>query len=70
MLAPSRRMNKGTSGKLHTMDNTVINQITWPHEVLYMCVGDPAVYEELTSTAFVNSYLMVMAEKSESTACC
>ena len=32
-LAPSRRKAKCTSGKLQPADNTVVNQITWPHEV-------------------------------------
>ena len=59
--------NKGTSDKLHTADNTVINRITWPHKVLYTCTGEPVVYEELTSIDFVNGSLMVVAGKSEST---
>ena len=59
---PAKKKSKGTSGKLRTEDTTVVNKITWPHNVLYT-----AVYEEMSSVAFVNSYLAVMAGEMEST---
>ena len=62
--APSSRNNISTTGNLCTVDNTVINQITWPHELLYTCAGEPAVYEKLTSIACVNACLTVMVGQS------
>ena len=34
--------------------------VTWPHEVIFTYQGKPAVYEELSSMAFVKGYLTVM----------
>ena len=52
-----RKWKKAVSGKLQTADNTVVNQITWPHELIYMSAGQPAVYEDLSPMMFVNGYL-------------
>ena len=60
---------KGNSGNLKTADTTVVHHITWPHEVTYTTSRQPAVYEELSSMAFVNGYLTVMAREPEQVTC-
>ena len=34
--------------------------ITWPHELVYMVDGKPAIYAELTFSLFINGYLSVL----------
>ena len=55
-----RRKHRSTSGKLRNADTTVINQILWPHELVYTSSGQPAMYEDLSCMAFVNGYLSLM----------
>ena len=52
--AQVRRKPKGVSGKLHMADTTVVLHVTWPPEVIYMSSGQPAIYDELDSMAFIN----------------
>ena len=59
----TKRKAKGMSGKLCTDGTTVVNQITLLHMVLYMCSGDPALYDELDSMAFVSQYITVVARE-------
>ena len=54
---------KGKLGKLRTADTTVVYHITWPHKVTYKRSGQTAVYEELSSMAFVSGYLTAMARE-------
>ena len=49
--APRKRGLK--SGNIHTVDTTVLCKITWPHEVVYTCTGQPAEYENMSVTLFV-----------------
>ena len=65
--APAQPMkkHKGTSGNLRTDDTTVVNQVIWPHELIYTPAGQPVLYKELISMAFVNGYLSVMALESQ-----
>ena len=56
---PQRRPIKPTTGKLCTADNTVITDITWPHEVIFTSDGKPAVYDELSAMVFVKGDLTV-----------
>ena len=60
-----RKKPKGTSDILRTADTKVVNLITWPHEMIYTHTGQEAVYEELSSMAFVNGYLCAMAMEME-----
>ena len=55
-----RKKHKGTSVKLQMADHTVIKQVTWPHELIYMPLGQPAIYEELSAMSFINGCLAVM----------
>ena len=55
----------GVSGKLKTADTTVVHQVTWPHDVIYTPSGQPAMYDQLNSMAFVDGYLTVMAKELE-----
>ena len=50
---------------LYTADTTIVNQITWPHEVSCMCLREPVVYKELDSMTFINGYITVMAREPE-----
>ena len=63
-LAPRKRDLK--SGKVQTADTTVLYKITWPHEVIYTCTGQPEEYDQLIITIFVCGFLMVMATEKES----
>ena len=63
VLAPTKRNVKGTLGKQCMADSTIVNQNTWPHEVLYTCSGEPAVYEN--NMAFVNGYITGMVKEPE-----
>ena len=38
----------------------VVKWITWPHEVQYTAAGKPATYEDLSVSAFVRGYLIIM----------
>ena len=37
----------------------MVNDVTWPHEVIFTSEGKPAIYE-LSSMSFVQGYLTVM----------
>ena len=56
-----RRRTKLTSGKLRTMDTTAVKEVLWPHELVFTPDGQPAIYESLSSMAFVNGYFSTMA---------
>ena len=47
------------SGKVHTADTTVLERITWPHEVVYTSAGRPVVNENMRIS--LSGYLIVMA---------
>ena len=40
--------------------STVLNNITWPHEVVYSLAGKPASYQDMSVPQFVYEYLLVM----------
>ena len=40
------------------------NRLHWPHEGVYTADGKPAVYGDLTLTAFVRGYLMVLGTEN------
>ena len=42
---------------------TVLNKITWPHEVVYTSDGKPASYPDISVLQFVYGYLIVMESK-------
>ena len=63
--AQPREKHKGTSGKLRMADTTDVNQIPWPHQLIYTPSGQPAVYEDLSSMVCVNGYLSVMPLESQ-----
>ena len=63
--AQVRRKPKEVSGKLHMTDTTVVLQVTWPHEVIYIPSGQLAIYYQKDSMAFVNGYLAVIARELE-----
>ena len=42
-----------------------LKQITWPHELIYILVGLPVVYKDLSPMLFVNGYLEVLAMLNE-----
>ena len=62
--AQCRKKSKGTWGKLTAADTTVVNQITWPHARIHTPSVKRDVYTELSSMAFVNGYLSVMATET------
>ena len=37
----------------------VLHKITWPHELVYMAAGQPAMYDELSIALFISGYLSV-----------
>ena len=39
---------------------TVLNNLTWPHEVVYTLVCKPAAYQDISVPLFVQGYLIVM----------
>ena len=39
----------------------VVSNVTWPHRVIYSSTGKPATYKELSVSAFVQEYLVVIA---------
>ena len=48
------------SGMDRTGATTVINKVTWPHEVVYTSDGKPASYQDISVHRFVYEYLIVM----------
>ena len=63
----SHSRRKPVSGRLRTVDNTVVSQVTWPHELIYSPSGQPAVYETLSTMSFVNGYIEVLNTVSQDT---
>ena len=61
----AKRESKGDNGKLCTADTTIVTQITWLHNVLFMCSGEQAMYEKLDSMPFITGYITVMARVPE-----
>ena len=57
---PPRKRRPLQSGQVHSADAMVVKKLTWPHELVYTAVGQPAVYEDLPVALFVNGYLTVM----------
>ena len=50
-----------TSGKLRTADTTAVKQVLWPNELVFTQEDRPAVYDSLSSMAFINGYLTIMS---------
>ena len=44
------------SCKVCTADSTIVKHITWPHELVYIVGGQPAVYEEQSLPLFVSVF--------------
>ena len=59
----ARRQSKGVSGKLRTADTIVVHRITWPHEVIYSLLAQPAIYDQVSSMIFVDWYLTVVSRE-------
>ena len=54
------------SGMNRTGMTMVIKRIMWPYEVVYSLAGKPVAYEDLSVSAFVQGYLIVIhSEDSE-----
>ena len=62
--AAVRRRTQGVRGKLRTADTIVVRSVTWPHEVVYAPNAQTIVYEHISTMAFVDSYITVMAKES------
>ena len=60
---PAQRKSKGVSGKLWTADTTVVHRVTWLHEVINALSSQPAIYDQLSSIAFVDRYLAVLSRE-------
>ena len=63
--AQVRRKPKGVSGRLSMADTIVMLQVIWPYKVIYTPSGQPTVFNQLDSMAFVNVYLTIMAREPE-----
>ena len=48
------------SGIDRTGATTVINNVTWPHGVVYNSDGKPASYQDISVRQFVYGYMTVM----------
>ena len=55
----SQPRKRPTIGKLCTADNTMVNEVTWPHGVIFTSEGKPAIYVELSSIYFIPGYLIL-----------
>ena len=62
--APRKRALK--SGKVRRVDTTILCNITWPHEVIYTCTGQPAESHQLNITRVVSGFLTAMAAEKGS----
>ena len=62
--ASRRRRSKDVSFKLRTADTTVVHQVTWPYEVIYSPSAQLAIYDQLSSMAFVDGCITVMSTES------
>ena len=58
--AAGKRKNPGVSGKLRTIDTTMVKSVRWLHEFVYTPTAQPVAYENISSMAFVDSYISVM----------
>ena len=51
------------SGRDHTGATSVKRWITWPHEVIYGADREPAAYKDLSVSAFIREYLIVLTRE-------
>ena len=58
--AHRRRHKNLKSGMDRTGITTVINQVTWLHEVMHTSDGKPASYQDISVPQFVYGYMIVM----------
>ena len=58
---PQLRRRYITSGRLITVDTTAVNQVLWPHELVFTPDGRTTVYNSISCMAFMNRYLSIMA---------
>ena len=61
----SRRRPRITSGTLGTADTTTVQQVIWPHELVFTPDGQPATYHNLSFMAVVNGYFSIMAQQMD-----
>ena len=47
------------------MDSLVTKRIQWPREMVFTSQGQPQVYWEMSLALFINGYLSVLAEESD-----
>ena len=53
----------GVSGKLHTIDTSMVKSVRWPHEFMYTPTAQPVAYKNISSMAFVDGYIIVMTRE-------
>ena len=61
---PPRRRPRIISGKLRTDETTAVNQVIWPHELVFTPDGQPVTYQNMSFMPFVNGYLSIMARQT------
>ena len=54
------------SGRDHMDATSMKRQITWLHDVIYGEDGQPAAYKDLSVSAFVREYLIVLKSEQNS----
>ena len=50
---PRLRWKPLKSGKLCMAESMMLKKVTWPHELVYTAMGQPAMYEDPSVTLFV-----------------
>ena len=64
-LAP--RWRKHLKSGLHwTWATTVLNKVTWPHEVVYTLAGKLAAYQDIAISLFIQGYLLWIVRRDPS----
>ena len=61
--AATRCKNPGVSGKIRTVDTTVVRSVMWLNEVVYSPIAQPIMYEHISPMAFVDGSITIMGRE-------
>ena len=56
----AHRGGSNNSGKLRSANTAAVHRVIFPHEYVYTPDGQPAMYESMSSMAFVSGYMTIM----------
>ena len=55
------------SSKIQTTDSLVVKRVKFPNEMVFASQGKPSVYREMSLAQFINGYLEILTEETDTT---